>query len=313
MNYGVIIGYLFVIAGVIYFYFLSPDFKTQVDEWNEHLQGAAFEVFGINFSILDLATSVYVCMIYRSRNRSPKAWNEVVAATVAFQFGGTIFQGILLGRPPLFLRSTQAFPGYLLAYFLVFNFPSDLFYNAMNSKQFGWLGRLVIGILSSISMGHAIGSWGVDQVYFTPGTNEVSKFGKYFVLNILVGSFTVSGGGILTDALQFLHPQENRSFTLCKTPGIFGIERFDASAGFNRGFWLSLIYYYYLCNAQQAGDLQSVRIQGHSILGILFIGMYFIQRQVDFDPFWLFTRFLTGVTLTNRVVYPDYHLHDKDE
>jgi len=138
-----------------------------VTEW---LEGAAFPLATVPVSVLDLCGSILVCYGYRhwlqtAANDTPprKSWFESLVACTLMQFGGTTLTGLVLGQTPSWIVSHSAFPALLLAWWLTFYCPWDLYYTFVASWE-GEGARFVAGLLGAVSAGHAVTSWGLDKV-----------------------------------------------------------------------------------------------------------------------------------------------------
>lgn len=307
---GIVTGYAFLFAGIVYFYYNSPQFKTNFDYTNEFLEGWNIPFYGINFSVLDFAGSLLCCLRYRSEFKTEKSWLEVLLSVTLFQFGGTTIAGILTGQTPSWMMSTSAFPSLVLAWWLVFNYPLDLFYTWLKTP----LGSVILffaGLLASISAAHAVGSWGMDKAMFNDFHTNAGSMWKSWVICIAAGSLAASGGGLIADAFGFFSAEPNKGMTLSTTSNLFSTTRFDVSASINRAFWLAIFYYFFL---QRGADLTqapesflSNRVEGHSLLSIVYIVLYLLQRQVDFDPFQILTRAALLLSYTTTVVNPYYY------
>jgi hypothetical protein len=75
------------------------------------------------------------------------------------QFGGTTVTALILGQAPSWLAGTHVFSAFLLAYWLVFCSPGDVWFRLLRQ---GWL-LVPIKTLATISAGHALSSWGLDK------------------------------------------------------------------------------------------------------------------------------------------------------
>lgn len=74
------------------------------------------------------------------------------------QFGGSAVTAILLGQAPRWLTDSSAFSAFLLAYWLVFCSPGDLWFKMLQQ------GLMVpMNIFNTVRVAHALSSWGVDK------------------------------------------------------------------------------------------------------------------------------------------------------
>jgi hypothetical protein len=308
---GLVAGYFFLFLGTVYFYYNNYEFRHNINYYNEWLEGLCWSLCGIDFSVLDFAGSLLCCLRYRSEFKTAKSWLEVLFSVTLMQFGGTTIAGILLGQVPSWMMSRSAFPSLVLAWWIVFNFPLDFAYTFLKKNLLGKTFMFFVGILAYISAAHAIGSWGIDKAIFNDFHTNSASMWKAYVIVIFTGTISASGGGILADVLGFFHSEPGKSLTLTSTSNLFTINRFDVSAAANRAFWLSIFYYYFL---QFGADLSNAptsllanRVQGHSLLSIVYVITYLMQRQVDFDPFLIWTKIALFFGYFTRVIVPHYY------
>ena len=118
-----------VVAGVDHAY------TKQAIEVNEWLEGAFFPLRNVPISVLDLCGSILVCLRYREGLDGTKSWFESLVACTLLQFGGTTLTGLILGQTPSWIVSHSAFPALLLAWYLTFYCPSDLYFTLVGSKE----------------------------------------------------------------------------------------------------------------------------------------------------------------------------------
>lgn len=308
---GIVLGYAFLFVAALYFYYYNNSFRHNVDHYNEWLEGLNVTVFGIDFSVLDFAGSLLCCLRYRSEFKTAKSWLEVLFSVTLMQFGGTTIAGILLGQVPSWMMSRSAFPSLFLAWWVVFNFPLDFAYTFLKTTFLGKVTMFFVGLLAHISVAHAIGSWGIDKAIFNDFHANSGSLWRSYVIVVFTGAISASGGGILADALGFFNSEAGKSLTLTSTSNLFTINRFDVSAAANRAFWLSIFYYFFL---QRGVDLTNApasfvanKIEGHSLLSIVYVCLYLLQRQVDFDPFLIWTKIAIFFGYFTRVIVPHYY------
>ena len=118
-----------VIAGVDHTY------MKKAIELNEWFEGAFFPLRDVPISVLDLCGSILVCLRYREGLDGMKSWFESLVACTLLQFGGTTLTGLVLGQTPSWIVSHSAFPALLLAWYLTFYCPNDLYFTLMGSKE----------------------------------------------------------------------------------------------------------------------------------------------------------------------------------
>eukprot|EP01038_Epipyxis_sp_PR26KG_P006774 gene6774-9278_t len=209
---------------------------------NEYLESAAIPLWYVaKISILDFAGSILCCTRFRrdiTINKAKKSWIETLVVCTLYQFGGTTLTGLLLGQTPSWIMSKTAFPALLLAWWLIFFCPFDLFSKYVCSNT---VVMHCVNILSTISSSHAVGSWGVDKAMFNSFHVNAADIRKSSLVCIFCGMLSASGGGLLYDWLGF---NRNPSFAITETPSIFVINKRNASSTINRAFLLATLYYY---------------------------------------------------------------------
>lgn len=267
-------------------------FVLRLEQINEYFERASiyYHPNWVGISFLDLCGSLLVCRRYRDEIQSSKSWFEALVACTLMQFGGTTLTGILLGQTPSWIISHTAFPALLLAYWLTFCCPFDVFWILLLQLPLN-ISKVVLGVFASLSSGHAVTSWGQDKATFNTFHVNQDRISMSVMTCILSGTFSASGGGIIADSLGFFRIP---SFTFSKTPGILTIDRFSASATFNRAFLLSCLYYCLTSKHYMPWKGSLVPIQtGRLIVGILQLLNYIIQLldpQMD-----IFQRMSTGI------------------
>ena len=213
---------------------------------NEYLEGAHFLIGACPVSVLDLAGSVLVCMRYRLhafQGGQSRSWLEMLLACCLMQFGGTTLTGMVLGQAPSWIVSHSAIPAMLLAFYLTFYCPADVYWCALQSAA----GRLAFlpaaSVLSSISSAHAVTSWGQDKALFNTFHVNFERISQSVFVCILCGTLSGCGGGILADCMSLMRPSP-LSFSwspptlLQSTP-----EGTAAALVLTRSFFWSCIYY----------------------------------------------------------------------
>lgn len=224
-------------AGLMY-YILSG-YGTSAAIWNDYLADAYVLIGSVSISVLDFCGSLIVCKRYREEAVAiaNRTWLESLLACTLLQFGGTTLTGVVLGQTPSWIMSHNAFPALLLAWWLTFFFPFDLYWLSIQRLPSLYF---AIRIGSAISSGHAVTSWGVDKaMYNTFHLNHVRISESLFTL-VLCGALSGSGGGILGDLFGLYR---NPSFVWTSvTPAILQPDRFEAVAALTRSFFLAIVY-----------------------------------------------------------------------
>lgn len=273
---GIVLGYVLLGAALLSFYFQFDDFRANVDYLNEYLESATVVVPFVPYlppiSILDFFGSACVCRTYRRNVEGRKSWFEVLVACTLMQFGGTTITGFLLGQTPSWIMSKSAFPAMALAWWLTFYCPGDVFWKAIKNNS---ILLFVLGMFGAVSSAHAVSSWGVDKALFNAFHVNKEGISKAYMVCTLSGAFSASGGGILTDVLGFFRP--NKSFVPFRTPSLFMIDFYEASATINKALLLAVVYYS-LVNPHYPlpfGLDHVDKVTGHSILSILNLSIFF--------------------------------------
>lgn len=253
-----------------------------LSDWNEMFEGWAF--FGL-ISVLDLCGSILVCKRYRSEilpklvKESPRSWFEILCTCTVMQFGGTTLTGLLLGQTPSWILSRTAIPALLLAWWLTFFCPFDLFWKFLSHSNVFKEGFLIIVELGScISYAHAITSWGMDKAIFPEKGfhNEAAtlKISRSFFTCLLCGTLSSCGGGLLVDWLGWTGRRAGESLK------IFQLYRdgYSGTATLNKSFWLALLYYCLLnVDNNVPWQLQLSPHQGHLAISCISIFTHLFQ------------------------------------
>jgi hypothetical protein len=114
--------------------------------------------------VLDFMGSLICCRVYHGHVQGQKHWLESLLVCFIMQFGGTTLTGIILGQPAGWMLGTPLSASalaMLLAWWLVFCCPREVFIRIMDASVVMWH---VPELLSTVSCGHAITTWGVDKV-----------------------------------------------------------------------------------------------------------------------------------------------------
>lgn len=169
--------------------------------FTEHMESAAYLVRSgfPPISILDLCGSILSCLSYRKSITTQKSWFESLVSCTLMQFGGTTLTGWLLGQTPSWIVSHSAFPALLVAWWLTFFSPFDIYYKAVEKIPFF---LFFVGIFSAISGGHAVTSWGVDKAISNAFHVNHVRISQSVLTCIACGTFSASGGGILANVLR---------------------------------------------------------------------------------------------------------------
>jgi len=180
------------------------------------------------------------------------------------QFGGTTLTGLVLGQAPSWLVSHTAFPALLLAWWLTFFCPLDLFWRALHAP--GVL--FFTGIGSAISSGHAVTSWGLDKALNNAFHVNHVRIGQSLFTCILCGTLSACGGGLLSDWLGFFH---EKSYVFISPPSFMQPNRYDAAAALTKSFYLSCLYYTLLHLPDQFAFSKT---SGHLVVGLIQVAYY---------------------------------------
>jgi hypothetical protein len=223
---GAVLGALMIAFGV---FVLRKDWWQALSSLNVWMEGAHFYIAVVPFSVLDLAGSLIVCIYYRNDLSSRSIYRgtlESLLACTLMQFGGTSFTGGLLGQTPSWLLSHSAFNSLLLAWWLVFFSPFDLFYSLLCSMH--TYAIPAISLVAAVSSGHAITSWGVDKVLFNTFHVNHTRLAQSVWVCLFCGVASCCGGTLLKDWLNMM---SFPSFTLAKSPVLFEVERRGSPPG----------------------------------------------------------------------------------
>ena len=152
----------------------------------------------VRFSTLDFFGSVVCCADYRRRleqTGQSHPWFAALATSTLMQFGGTTLVGLLLGQPPSWTLSHNAPRSLLLAFWLTWSCPGDLWTTAYENS---FVLRLFFATGAALSSGHAITSWGQDKAL---NAFHVQAQGAVFSA-LIAGAVGASGGGLLAALLD---------------------------------------------------------------------------------------------------------------
>jgi uncharacterized membrane protein YeiH len=298
-------GAVLVAALASMIYIRSIPTLGKIIQFNEFMEGYAFSLnkYTPSISALDLAGSILSCKGYRQNIKSNKSWFESLVACTLMQFGGTTLTGLLLGQTPSWILSNTAFPALILAWWLTFFCPLDLYWKFLN-KTPGLL--FFIGIWAAVSAGHAVTSWGFDKAAFNASHVNVLRISQSVLTCIGCGTLSGCGGGLLCDWLGFLRTKN--PFTPTTTPSILVTGRYSSSATINRCFWLAVLYFVLLNHHKVfPWSYQSNKDLGHLIIVALQVANYILQTvSPTIDVFQSLSTFvLSNVFLITPEVGPE--------
>ena len=136
--------------------------QNAVSQFNTFLSRWNIGTGVLSVHVLDLMGSLLCCRTYRLNAEGDKHWLESLVSCAVMQFGGTSLTGLALGQPGSWMLGSPSSPlALLLAWWLVFCCPSDLFCRVMSSGGVLWR---IPELLGAVSGGHAVSTWGVDKV-----------------------------------------------------------------------------------------------------------------------------------------------------
>mmetsp|Transcript_3121 Transcript_3121/g.7532 ORF Transcript_3121/g.7532 Transcript_3121/m.7532 type:complete len:355 (-) Transcript_3121:133-1197(-) len=168
-NYGVVFAFAALVAAP----FFIPEYRAMVRDGMREIESAKF-LYGW-FSLLDFAGSAMVCFSYRTatqkaiadgdealcrKHSSPLAHYVYGIFTCLFsQFGGTTSTAIFLGQNASWTAGNHVTNAFLLAWWLTFCCPMDLWFTAMQYRAM----RLPVQAVACVSAAHAVTSWGLEK------------------------------------------------------------------------------------------------------------------------------------------------------
>lgn len=275
---------MYILAHDIYKY---SSYLDLLESWNEYLADLSLSIWigDVQICFLDWCASMIVCHRYKEQIRYPKSSFEALMACTLEKFGGTTLTGLLLGQPPSWILSQTSFPALLLAFWLTFCCPSDIFWSTINKIPYGGF-KFTMGLLAAISSGHAITMRGQDKAALNKFHVNSDRIGQSMLTCIACGTLSGSGGVLVTDILGLMR---NPSFTLSATPQIFLIHNHGATRVLNRSLLLSCLYYFLTSSHHMPWEQPLLnRKTGHLVLGFLQVGHFLIQRidpKVDIFQF----------------------------
>lgn len=223
---GAVFGACMVIWGVLVLY---PDWWQALVSANVWIEGAHFYIAMVPFSVLDFCGSLIVCIYYRNDLMTRNIYRstlECISACTLMQFGGTTLTGMVLGQAPSWMVSHTAFNSLLLAWWLVFFSPYDIFYRMIS--QFYTFAIPLISIGAAVSSGHAVTSWGVDKVVYNQFHVNQVRLSQSIWTCLFCGTVSCCGGTLLKDWLNMMNFP---SFAIIKSPVLFEVERRGSPPG----------------------------------------------------------------------------------
>ncbi|KAJ1477156.1 hypothetical protein T484DRAFT_1963890 [Baffinella frigidus] len=182
-------------------------------------------------SFLDLVLTLDTCASYRRHQGSKKhPWLQVLFACMIGTFGGTTATAVFLGETPGWLHAGSSPIAFAIGFWMIFCCPGDLPYKMLTRQR--WV-ELLFGYINSISCGHAITSWGQDNVL---NNVHLERCGGSGPLMVLCGTVAGCGGGILAAWMHMGGATEDWAFS---TPPVLK----SPSITVRTAFMTSLIYY----------------------------------------------------------------------
>ena len=135
---GVCFGTLLILIGI---FIIHKDLYTTLSVYNNQIEGYYFGYQQlVPFSYLDFCGSLLTCMAYRQslqQNATYRFSMECLLSTLLMQFGGTTLTAvILLGQIPSYILSHTAMNAFLLAWWLCFACPYDVFYRLFDDNRY---------------------------------------------------------------------------------------------------------------------------------------------------------------------------------
>ena len=154
-----------LVMSVYHDYQYAVDFQHHhtLAQFVDFLAGWSVGVGLFRAHVLDLCGSLLACRTYRIAVKGKKHWVESILSCAIMQYGGTTITGLVLGQPPSWMLGTPPVStiSLLLAWWLVFCCPYDLFFHVMKNPVVPlWS---VVELLSAVSCGLAVTTWGIDK------------------------------------------------------------------------------------------------------------------------------------------------------
>ena len=146
---------------------------------------------------------------------------------------------ILLGQPPGCMLHHASTMSLLVAWWLIFCSPFDVFWRLLSTLHPRVL--TAMGVCTAISSGHAITTWGADKaIYNNFHTNDV-LIRQSVVVSVSCGLISSVGGGLLADCLSL---RSDHTFTSNKSLDVLSdtLQGHILRAKVCRSFVLSCFY-----------------------------------------------------------------------
>lgn len=228
----------------------------------------------LSFHYTDLVGCLLACQSYRQAVSS-KHWSESLLTCCIMQYGGTTLTAFILGQPPGWMLSHASFLSLLIAWWLTFFSPFDIYWKFIHYPIVAPVVNIHHSFFLAISSIHAATSWGMDKVLYNTFHSPTKLIRESIFLSLLTAVLSSNGGGLIADVLCLCKQQ---SFQL-QTPTCFQNNDHGDVVRSNlfRSFFLGVIYYI-IMNPLQLFPWDSLTIEqrhyGHSIVGILIILMW---------------------------------------
>ena len=255
-----------------------------------------YVAFKVPVSILDFCGSIIVCQSHRI-NSTKRPWFKSLVECTLMQFGGTTLTGLLLGQTPSWILSSNAFPALIVAWYLTYFCPYDIYYTFI-SGTIGTPILLIANIGAAISSGHAVTSWGLDKAAFNAFHKNSHKLSSSVLTCIGCGTLSACGGGLLTTYFDF-----------------FGYKSDFKLNTLNRSFWLALIYYCILNkNKDLPWDIKYSKEVGHAtIINIQLLNLLIQSLNRDLDIFERISNTVCRILNISSNISPKKHEIDHDK
>jgi hypothetical protein len=157
-----------------------------------------------SLGILDFVGMTVCCLRYKEELRKSKPWYHVLGACICMHLGGTSLTGVMLGQVPGWMLDNRVIPSVLLAWWLVFCFPTNIMCTIVNWIPWGYDLLLLIDVLNST---HCTTTWGADKALLNEFHLNTSLLGKSWVAGILAGTISNCGGLVLLYIGDLLGPK----------------------------------------------------------------------------------------------------------
>jgi hypothetical protein len=181
---------------LVYAYFRNlylQDIVTFVIERSEDMQITGAFVWQ-SLGILDFVGMTVCCLHYKEQLRKSKPWYYVLGACILMHLGGTSLTGFMLGQIPGWMLDNRVIPSVLLAWWLVFCFPSNTLYRVASWIPWGFDLLLIVDVLNST---HCTTTWGADKALLNEFHLNSSLLGTSSAACILAGTISNCGGFVL--------------------------------------------------------------------------------------------------------------------